>query len=201
MEYGNKMGLMKKLMDVGRSTKLAWTLAGSLFLAPFFSAGCGTTDSGNGGGEPNAKPTINITQCETTGTENLEHKVTFDVADAEDDPVFVNIYSGPTGVGTAEPVLTATGVNSYEITWTPDDTQSDTTHYYTIEATDLIDHDNDTDVDADDSTFETTNLIYINNVENASGRITEAGTGVPVAGLRVRLHNPTYGYFYGQKFK
>jgi hypothetical protein len=194
------MGLIDKLFDTGKSATMKIIIAGvTLFSSLLMAGGCGHTGGDDKDKEPeppNQRPGVTIVDYPTTGTETVEHKVIFDVYDNENDPVTVNLTNVPTG---SSPTLTQVDTYRYEITLTPDDNQSGTaafpTNFYTIEVSDGLDHDDDLDVDSDDSTFETGNCIFFSNTETSFGNVSALGSGTNLETITLYFDHATNGTY------
>ncbi|MBD3247522.1 hypothetical protein GF378_02785 [Candidatus Pacearchaeota archaeon] len=168
-----------------RNGLLSLVLSTALML-PFGGCGDSGGDDGNGGPGPepdNYKPEITAT-FPGTGMENQEYTGIVELSDAEGDPITFNVVDGPAGYW-----VNQTDTNTYEIKFIPDDSQSATTHHFTLEASDGLDHNDDSVVDSSDSTIETTNLFYITNVETASGNVSAYGSGNNLASITVSFDN------------
>ncbi len=158
------MGLLNRLYETGRKTKLALGLAGALALSPLIS-GCGSDSGDDSTPKPNEAPVFKTIDFPTTSMENQEYTGIVEVEDAEGDEITLTV-EGPTGH-----YVNQIGTNEYEVKWTPEDFQSDDTHYFQLEISDGYDHNGDEVVNKDDANIEPTNLIYVTNVETALGNI------------------------------
>ena len=164
------MSLVNQLLKPVKAVKKPiqnLTLATALFLSPFIT-GCGDSGSDSNNSTPvNHNPVIEA-QANDNVLENSNFYRDVDASDADNDTLTYYLIDSPTGAT----IDSATG----EINWTPNDSQSNASHNFTVGVG-----------DGQGGTNEKSFSVYVTNVETANGNIKSYYTDINLQGIRVEF--------------
>ena len=161
------MTLFNKIRGV-RKTLASMLLAGTMAIA-----GCGGSGGGGGGGSTNHLPSFTSTPV-TTATEESDYTYNVTCTDADGDDLTFSLPTSVPGMS-----ITKTGANTATISLNADDTISAATHPITIRV-----NDGKADVDQNYN-------LYVVNVEDIGGFVSDAETGNTIQGIDVTVGSNT----------